>query len=109
MAKPASAAGLPQMRMSIDAMVEPVPITAQVPAVSAMVPPFNLSDAAKMRWFRNVPAGEPFDPAVDENDPPIRQQRRQAPCEGAFPHSRQAAQFQIERTTCLLQPRQCAE
>jgi hypothetical protein len=26
-----------------------------------MVPPASLSDDAKMRWFRNVRAGRPFD------------------------------------------------
>jgi len=35
--------------------------TAQLEARSPMVPPTSLSNDAKMRWFRNVRAGRPFD------------------------------------------------
>lgn len=37
--------------------------TAQIPATSPMIPPATLSDAEKMRWFRNTKPGEAFDPA----------------------------------------------
>jgi len=42
--------------------------TAQVPSISPMVPPFNLDHDAKMRWFQNVKAGEPFDAAAVSAD-----------------------------------------
>lgn len=35
--------------------------TAQLPAASPMLPPANLSDPAKLRWFRNLDVGEAFD------------------------------------------------
>ncbi len=35
--------------------------TAQIPAASGMIPPGSLSETQKLRWFRNLGAGEPFD------------------------------------------------
>jgi hypothetical protein len=35
--------------------------TAQHEPTSATLPPTTISDAAKMRWFRNIKAGQPFD------------------------------------------------
>jgi hypothetical protein len=35
--------------------------TGQIPAASGMIPPDSLSEAQKLRWFRNLGAGEPFD------------------------------------------------
>jgi hypothetical protein len=36
--------------------------TAQVPQGSAMTPPGNASEPARLNWFRNIKAGDPFDP-----------------------------------------------
>jgi hypothetical protein len=35
--------------------------TAQVPAVSGLTPPKGATDDARLRWFRNLASGEPFD------------------------------------------------
>lgn len=35
--------------------------TAQIPAVSPMIPPAGLTDTQKLRWFRNTKVGESFD------------------------------------------------
>jgi hypothetical protein len=35
--------------------------TAQIPATSSMAPPNSLPEAEKLRWFRNLRVGEPFD------------------------------------------------
>jgi hypothetical protein len=41
--------------------------TAQVPQ-GAMIPPSTAGDQARLRWFRNIKAGEPFDPGRQSTD-----------------------------------------
>jgi hypothetical protein len=41
--------------------------TAQVPQ-GGMVPPFSAGDAARLNWFRNIKAGDPFDPGRQSTD-----------------------------------------
>jgi hypothetical protein len=37
--------------------------TAQIPASSPLVPPADISEDSKLRWFRNLTMGEAFDPS----------------------------------------------
>lgn len=42
--------------------------TAQAPHISVMTPWNHIDDSEKMRWFRNIKAGQPFDPGGQSVD-----------------------------------------